>query len=170
MATKTVYMWGVDSTGNNTLIPVNVIDGAAFVTDYPPMIPVVSTVGGTAQALKQCDAGAANLFMGFRAVADAGDDSVAGDALSSGQDAKSASRDGEIEFWIPDGTTRVDVSGIKNGVAAGGCINMNDTSASAIAQMTTFIFTETVHRIVITCMYDLTGWYAEITVGGYKNA
>ena len=33
MATKTVYMWGVDSTGNNTLIPVNVTNGAAFVAD-----------------------------------------------------------------------------------------------------------------------------------------
>lgn len=145
-------------------------NGAAFVTDFPPMIPVVSTVGGTAQALKQCDSGAANLFMGFRAVADAGDDSVAGDSLSSGQGAKSASRDGEIEFWIPEGTTRVDVVGIMNGSATGGCIDQGDTSANAIAQMTQFDFSETVHRIVVTCTYDLTGRYAEITVGGYRNA
>jgi len=146
--------------------------GGGYVPSYDRKgYPAIPSVAAVAKSLQGLDSGAANLLMGFRATAGAGDDVVASERLSSGHPSTAMSPvDGALTFNLSTPASRVDVVGVMNGTATGNCIDQTDTAANAIAQMVTFTFPIGVSKIVVSLIGDKTGRYGELSVEGYSYA
>lgn len=130
---------------------------------------VTPTVSGSPQSLLDLDAGAANLLIGFRATAGAGDDVIASERLANGYPA-TAQLGADLPLIIKASppVTRLDVVGIMNGTATGKCINHTDTAANALAQMVTFDFATPVSKIVVSMLPLFnSGQESQISVEGY---
>ena len=151
-----------------------ITNNAMAVTEGSPGIPAIPGVSGTSTALLDIVTTGSNLLVGFRATVGSSDDTVASERLSSGFPATVQSgANSVVAFTLSTAVTRLDVVGLNEAAYESGSnsILMTDTTAHALAELTTFTFPTAVSKIVVSMTPNIsTSLGAQISVEGYSYA